>query len=255
VLHQIWKCLHWPFCPGVFIAVLAFATAAVAFRIDKARKAEKGIWVFIFLMLVVGEIWMMGIDRASHDDEQAKARAEQLRQFSEIAEGLKANIAFEKEHFDSTLSKMNGLVKTTDNELAQITGNGEYCYLMPTSIPDANHRYSLLVLTSGTLPQEICDVNIQKTDALEPDGSRLMFDRHLGPLSPSKSPGKLGATGFKTDISVPEGTYFVFIYTRNAEFLEGMTIRDVNGATSITLSVSDRNRKVLYSEGLPYTGK
>jgi hypothetical protein len=38
-------------------------------------------WTFVFLMLVVGEIWMIGIDRAKHDREQADARAEQLRRF------------------------------------------------------------------------------------------------------------------------------------------------------------------------------
>lgn len=91
MLREIWNCLHWPFCPGVFVAVLAFLTAAVAFRIEKASRAEKTIWTVIFLLLVVGEIWMMGIDRKKHDQEQADARAEQLRRFQEIADGIKSS--------------------------------------------------------------------------------------------------------------------------------------------------------------------
>ncbi len=89
MFHEIWICLHWPFCPGVFIAILAFVAGAVAFRVEKASTVEKAIWTFIFLMLVVGEIWMMGIDRAKHDQEQADARSEQLRKFQEIADGIK----------------------------------------------------------------------------------------------------------------------------------------------------------------------
>lgn len=239
----------------MFIALLAFATAVVAFRIDKARKAEKIGWVAIFFMFVVGEIWMISIDRTAHDTEQAEARAEQLSRFSEIANGLKDNIASEKEHFDSTMLKIKGLVKTTTNEQAQITGNGEFCYLMPSSLPDTDHKYALIVLTSGTLPLELCNVNIQRTDAQEPDGSRLMIDRHLGPLSPSHAPGRIGATGFATDIRVPAGSYFVFIFTRNDRFYEGFEIRDVRGSSSVTLSVHGRNGKILHSEGLQHPGQ
>lgn len=60
------ECLHWPFCPGVFIAVLAFVAAAVAFRKDPGR-TERAAWVFLFLALMCGEVWMMSIDRAKNN--------------------------------------------------------------------------------------------------------------------------------------------------------------------------------------------
>src|ERR1700693_3380303 len=101
VLHEIWNCLHWPFCPGVFIAILAFVAGAVAFRVEKANTVEKAIWTFVFLMLVVGEIWMMGIDRAKHDLEQADARGEQLRKFQEIADRIKSSNDANQTHFDA----------------------------------------------------------------------------------------------------------------------------------------------------------
>ena len=130
MLHEIWNCLHWPFCPGVFIAILAFVAGAVAFRGEKTSAIEKAIWTFVFLMLVVGEIWMMGIDRAKHDQEQADARAEQLRKFQGIADGINATIAADQQHFDATMSSMKRVLNTAKKSLDQVTGNGQFCYLM-----------------------------------------------------------------------------------------------------------------------------
>jgi len=64
---------HWPFCPGVFIAILAFVAAAVMFRKDPGPR-EKAIWVFVFLFLMVGEIWMMSKDRNAHDSAERDAQ-------------------------------------------------------------------------------------------------------------------------------------------------------------------------------------
>jgi hypothetical protein len=86
-------CLRWPFCPGVFIAVLAFVAAAVTFRKDPAPR-EKAIWIFAFLVLMVAEVWMMGKDRYAHDLAEREAQ--------ETAQG----------RFDLTMQRMEGLLQS-----------------------------------------------------------------------------------------------------------------------------------------------
>jgi hypothetical protein len=69
-------CLHWPFCPGVFITVLAFATATATFRKEPSR-TEKRIWLLLFFGLMVAEVGMISKDRDAHDAVEADARKKQ----------------------------------------------------------------------------------------------------------------------------------------------------------------------------------
>jgi hypothetical protein len=78
-LHGLWTCLHWPFCPGVFIAILGFMAAAVTFR-EKPGPREKAVWIFVFLLLMCGEVWMMGLDRDKHDADEKQARGDAVQQ-------------------------------------------------------------------------------------------------------------------------------------------------------------------------------
>jgi hypothetical protein len=58
-------CFHWPFCPGVFIGILAFFAAVVTFR--SPSRIEKAMWIIVFFGLMIGEIAMMSKDREAHE--------------------------------------------------------------------------------------------------------------------------------------------------------------------------------------------
>ncbi len=257
MLGEIWNCLHWPFCPGVFIAFLAFVTAFVAFRVEKAGRLEKGIWTFAFLLLLVAEIWMMGIDRTKHDKEQADARAEQLRKFQDIADQITSSNDLSKRHFDATMSTMEGLISTGNKSLAQETGNGQFCYL--TAFPAAGTAKSrvvfhLMKMNSGPLPLDVCHVLIHDNAPIRSaaDAQRafeILYDQQLGPLPPGKIAGRSGTEGFGTNMAVQEGSYYIQINTRNDRFYETLTIHpNIPGKGLETIEVRDQKWKVVYSE-------
>ena len=105
-LYWLPKCLHWPFCPGVFIAILAVVAAAVTFR-ERPSQREKAAWICVFLGLMCAEVWMMGIDRQANEDREAKANATQLQGFTNVGEGIKASIAESQRNFTATMNQFS----------------------------------------------------------------------------------------------------------------------------------------------------
>jgi len=89
---------------GVSIGVLAVLGVLVPlFRdLGEIGRREKALWTFIMFALVLLEIRSIYRDRDVHDKEQADARAEQLRQFGEIAKGIDKTI-------DNSVIAMNNI--------------------------------------------------------------------------------------------------------------------------------------------------
>lgn len=108
------KCLHWPFCPGVFIAILAVVAAAVTFW-EHPPRWVKAISIAVFLLLMSAEVWMMSKDRDRNDSDQATARAAEEANFREIAHGIENNIAESDRNFAATMGK-------TKEVLENVTG-------------------------------------------------------------------------------------------------------------------------------------
>ena len=100
------KCLHWPFCPGVFIAILAVVAGAVTFW-EHPPRWVKAVSIFVFLMLMGGEVWMMSSDRKRNDSDQEAARATSENNFREIAHGIQVSIADSDRKFAATMGKEN----------------------------------------------------------------------------------------------------------------------------------------------------
>jgi hypothetical protein len=83
MLHCI---THWPFCPGVFIAILGFVAVYVTFRLGReTTKAEKRLWIALCFLLMWGEIWMMSKDRDAHDGAEKQAREESQKMARNVA--------------------------------------------------------------------------------------------------------------------------------------------------------------------------
>ena len=56
-------------------------------------RREKAAWTFIFFALLLLEIKSVYQDRREHDNEQSRARAEQLERFGKIADSIDKNLA------------------------------------------------------------------------------------------------------------------------------------------------------------------
>ena len=88
------KCLHWPFCPGLFIAILGFLAAIVTF-LEKPPRVIKALCIVLFFSMMCGEIWMISKDRDVHDKEEQDDRDLAQQQFAATnllaLQGMKAN--------------------------------------------------------------------------------------------------------------------------------------------------------------------
>ena len=82
-MESLFECVHWPFCPGFFIAILAFLAAVVTFRKEPTR-IEKACWTVAFLALMVGEVSMMSKDRHAHEIADSRARDTEQDHFSKM---------------------------------------------------------------------------------------------------------------------------------------------------------------------------
>src|SRR5258708_3846789 len=124
-MPHLWllKCLHWPFCPGVFIAILAVVAGTVTFW-EHPPRWFKAISVCVFLLLMSAEVWMMSVDRERSDSDQAAARTASENNFRAIANGIQASIADSDRKFAATMGKENQV-------LENITGGNSFAIVTP----------------------------------------------------------------------------------------------------------------------------
>jgi hypothetical protein len=248
-----------PLSPGVLIAVLAFVAAVAAFRAEKARALEKAGWTFFFLILVVGEIWMIRVDRERNEDKEEKARKLQLTSFRKIADGIEASNRANQQHFEATMNEVKGLITsakqiatTATESLHQVTGNHQFCYIMvlrlftPTST-GIEEKYRLVALNSGPVPID-CHVQVEDNiSGRSPTG--MMFDEELRELPPGKAPGKEGTPGIITDMDVLPGTYYIHLYTRNDYFKETLIVHSYeSGGPPESVEILSSQGRILYSQ-------
>jgi hypothetical protein len=65
--------LPWLFGPGFFIAIMGFGAAAVTFRKEPSQW-EKRIWIFVFFLLMIAEMLMIGRERSKNSEAEDSAR-------------------------------------------------------------------------------------------------------------------------------------------------------------------------------------
>src|SRR5579871_5021860 len=137
----------WPLHPpvGVWIGVLGLLGVLVTLLRDvtKIDKVEKAVWTSVMFSLLLLEMKSVYQDRSEHDIEQAEARAEELRQFGNIANGISTTIAQNQEHFDATMkrseeisqgvraemSSTKRVIGLSNKTLNTVTGGDSFCFV------------------------------------------------------------------------------------------------------------------------------
>ncbi len=158
------KCLHWPFCPGVFIAILAFVAAAVTFREEPGKK-EKAVWLLVFFGLMFAEVWMMSKDRDLNDAARDKSEKELAAQFDKIGVGITTTIQNSDKQFAATMESAAGIRRQVSKSLSISMGGDSYCYF-DASIFGApgKQEIGIFPVHVGTLGVPDLNYRITRTD-------------------------------------------------------------------------------------------
>lgn len=130
MLHDLWA---WHPPVGVWIAILGLLGVVVPLIRDLAKigKREKAFWTALMFVLLGLELKTVYQDRREHDEEQAKARSEQIAQFNRIADGIKETIDESQRQFEATMARSDKIMGRTNDVLADVTGGNSFAYISP----------------------------------------------------------------------------------------------------------------------------
>jgi hypothetical protein len=159
LLHALWTCLHWPFCPGVFISILGFSAAVVTFW-EKPPKLAKGLGVALFFALMCGEIAMMGVDRDKHDqvEEEARKAAGQQATINDLLVGQLSDASNKLSGLDKKINDAKGnpqLIATLESQASQARAQKDAA-THQLLLANAGSKQLLLTVLSGVV-QEMKD--------------------------------------------------------------------------------------------------
>jgi hypothetical protein len=230
---------------GVFIGVLGLLGVIVPlFRdLGKIGKWEKAAWTLVMFALVGLEIRSIYLDRNAHDKEQTEARAEQLRQFREIAGAINTTIHNSQKQFETTMSRFDAIASRMESisrkeertaELAkqnldQVTGGEGYVYLLVAPRSPLNPRsdkWPLVIMNSAEIP--ISDVSVFITEIPMPGDSpeqrfnKIAFGVQLPTISTVRP---LRQGGEVLSYSLDAKSYQAILRTRNNQFSEIIRIQ------------------------------
>jgi hypothetical protein len=219
------KCLHWPFCPGIFIAILAFVAAAVTFW-ERPPRWVKAISIGLFLFLMVGEVWMMSKDRERADNDQGAARTREEENFRLIASDIQASIDQAQRGFSGTMGK-------AQDNLDHMTGGSSYPYVNILAVPvrGTTNTFRLSLLIIGKNPLFDVSTTVRQLPAQMPDVSEFLATGNMPGVSlafsgASISPGLAAVSQNTVTPSVFQTTdYQILTHARNGKFLEILHIR------------------------------
>lgn len=151
------KCLHWPFCPGVFIAILAVVAAIAAFR-DSPSRPEKAIWTLVFLLLMSAEIVMIGKDRDVQDTRQGTLLTNTAATADRSLQAVYSITGGDSFSYVDLNAKRNGLV---------INSHGQYAltalHVVVAIDKDAQRQFDFPVLTPH-LQKDLYSYRFSPTD-------------------------------------------------------------------------------------------
>lgn len=255
VLTNLWA---WYPPVGVFIAILAVVSVVVPFFRDLAKigRLEKAVWTLVMLLLMLLEVKSIYQERDTHDTEQREARAKELEQFRSIGKDIKTSL----EKMEKIVDLTGKAVYFSSNTLQQITGGGQFCYLVGFSA--GPELIGLGAVNSGPLPLERCNVVVTNNVPAKPTpkslqeslktADRSLLSKEFGPLPPGVTihPPK----GFSLEMSgavvVPRvDSYKIDIHTRDGHFIETLTLSPnefIGDSGSETIKITDSTGKQVY---------
>jgi hypothetical protein len=272
-------CAHWFYdlpSAGKAIGVLGAVGVVVTLR-ENVPTRHRALWAFATLLLLVIEVKAIDKDRADqlldHLLDLSRQQEAQAQTLLQITLTNEAQMAQNQSQFEQTLYEMAGINKLSRNAVIlsskavrEITGGGQYCYLM--ALPSAPGIAGIYVMNSGPLPVERCRVIIQRNIPFKPSVQnpktpeefeklrqemqshadltlRPIASKELGPIAPGKKPGE--GEGLLTDISLPVGSYYIHIITRNDRFYETLDIHPNEKTGYESMEIKDQTGKVIYS--------
>lgn len=128
----------------MFIGVLGFLGVVVPLIRTDIGKREKAVWTAVLALLLWAELRSIHLDQIQHDREQDFARCEQLESFKAIATALGDSIKTSQNQYESTISHVDGVARTTQEvsslakkNLQNVTGGDSYAYLLPEPVENA----------------------------------------------------------------------------------------------------------------------
>jgi|GEM_PF-3361892 len=223
VSSALWACFV-PQSPGISIGFLALAAGIMSVR-PQMHPAEKFTWVAILIAFAILEV--LAIKRS---DEAVKAeRDRQNQQFQSIAGGLETAIATGTSQYNSTISRVNGVLTTTQeianvakDTLANLTGGDAVAYLAPQS-PTDDGRVPLAIVNPCKFPLTGVTVVIKDMTTVPVKSSQVIF---VGTLAPHLV-RELDVQLTPTPGNSPPGyaSFVIMIYAQNGTSYESLQFR------------------------------
>lgn len=109
---------------GIIIAVVA---AFMSLQTDM-RPWQKAAWFLLIAAFVAVEFKSIDKEKLGHDREQAAARAQQTRNFSEIANGIEQTIQESQRQSNERQQEFNATMNSMKGLWSQTTGGNSYIY-------------------------------------------------------------------------------------------------------------------------------
>jgi hypothetical protein len=125
----------WPLIPTVAIGFLEVVAAIMTVRADKFTHGERALYVLIAFALFVVEMKAVYKDRDEHDAEQARARAEQLREFGKIADGISRTLETSQRQFETTMARSDAIIAGVSDSMRMQTGGNSFAFITFTPEP------------------------------------------------------------------------------------------------------------------------
>jgi hypothetical protein len=254
-MASLWKCLHWPFCPGVFIAILAFVAAAVTFRKEPSKR-EKMIWLVVFFTLMLGEIWMMSIDRSAQERAHEQAASDEVQHFQVIGNGISDSIHQAQDDFDATMTSMKTLMGTSKQTLLATKGGSGFPYLMalPPDAPGSDPRLGWQLVIANSEDLNLFDVEgVLREIPTATDNPQELVRKMTSGIAMQFGIVRPRVQGvMKTPYYIPRpGNYQIDIFTRNNLFSEviEITLKASGGFDEHYLVRDAHSMRVLFKDG------
>jgi hypothetical protein len=231
--------------PGKAVAALGVA-AAVMTLLGEMKGLEKSAWILILFGFLGVELSSINIERTANEEYQKEVRAEQLRHFKEIGDGIRESITDSEQEFNATMDRSNRIFEGVRDNINAVTGGSTFCFV---SAATSASEFILTISTIGKSPLhevfiESADVDaIKKYTAGKPN---LTFEEFQSFRIDYPAFPFLSWTSARLLTKIPIGTetkrtlQFRF-FSMNGVWSETLKLQLVNGQWATAIKVNDSN--------------